>query len=88
MRTAAKLRARMARSPGGWGSNDLDRLFRGFGFVMREGGKHRLYSHPTYPMLRATVPRGSPLATGHVESALKLLDRLDDLSNQIPEGAP
>lgn len=82
MRAAKKLRARMGRSSGGWGADDLDRLYRGFGFHMREGSKHRIYSHPRFPVLRATVPRGSPLANGHVEAALGLLDRLDELIEQ------
>ena len=85
MRAAEKLRARMGRSSGGWGANDLDRLDRGFGFTMREGGKHRVYSHPRFPELRTTVPRGSPLANGHIEAALDLLDRLDWLTQQSTE---
>ena len=75
----------MTRSKAGWKPDDLDRLYRGFGFEVREGSKHRLYSHPRFPELRATVARSSPLATGYVETALELLDRLDALTDSVQE---
>ncbi len=79
MTAADKLRAWMIRTKSGWTVYDLDRLYRGFGFQIREGGKHRIDSHPRYPELRTTVARASPLAVGYVETALDLLDRLDAL---------
>ena len=85
MTAAEKLRARMWRTKGGWRPEDLDRLYRGFGFQVREGRKHRIYSHPSFPELRATVSRASPLATGYIETALELLDRLDELIEQTQE---
>ncbi len=86
MTAADKLRARMSRTKEGWSPADVDRLYRGFGFRVREGAKHRIYSHPRFPWLRATVARSSPLATGYVETALELLDRLDVLSMQQENG--
>jgi hypothetical protein len=75
----------MRRTKGGWSPDDLDRLYRGFGFEVREGSKHRIYSHPRYPQLRATVSRSSPLATGYVATAPDLLDQLDSLRQQAAE---
>ena len=85
-RAAGKLRARMARTKAGWTADDLDRLYLGYGFRVREGGKHRVYSHPRFPELRATVSRASPLAVGYIETALELLNRLDALLGEAENG--
>lgn len=80
--TAEKLRGRMQATKAGWTADDLDSLYEGFGFTYRDGGKHRVYSHPTYPTLIATVKRGNKLPVGYVQVALKLLDRLDELKQE------
>jgi hypothetical protein len=80
MPTAAeKLRERMRASKQGWGPDDLEQLYNGHGFGYRDKGKHRVYTHPAYPALIATVTRGNKLAVGYIQTALKLLDRLDEL---------
>lgn len=83
MPTAAeKLRERMRATKHGWTADDLESLYEGFGFTYRDRGKHRVYSHPAYPALIATVARGNKLPVGYVQFALKLLDRLDDLQQE------
>jgi len=70
---------RMRRSKAGWTYVDLDNLYRGLGFKVREGGKHRVYIHPQFPELRATVTRSRSLAKGYIEHALGLANRLSEL---------
>ncbi len=77
---ARRLRETMGKSKSGWGQNDLDALYIGYGFVLRQGGKHRFYSHPDFPQLHATVSRQNDLPPGYVQSALKLIAELERLS--------
>jgi hypothetical protein len=86
MTAAEKLRQRMQQTKAGWTPDDLDRLYRGFGFRMRNGEKHRVYIHDQYPRLRATVRRSTPLPKGYIETALELLSELDRLQ-QATKGA-
>jgi hypothetical protein len=66
----------MRRSKGGWRLNDLDTLYRGFGFDRKEGGKHCLFVHPVFPDLRATVTRSSTIPVGYVTHAVRTIDAL------------
>ena len=70
---------KMRASKAGWRPGDLERVYLGLGFGMREGSKHRLYIHPKYPELRATVTRSRTLAVGYITEALRLADRLREL---------
>lgn len=79
MSSADKLFIRMLQSKTGWGFNDLDSLYRGFGFEVREGGKHTMYIHPKFPELRATVARHRSLPVGYIQHALQLIEKLKDL---------
>ena len=57
--------ARMLRTKFGWGQKDLEQLYLSYGFDMREGGNHTIYTHPADPwVLRATVARHGSLASG------------------------
>ncbi len=88
--TAAKLRADMENNKTGWGQNDLDTLYSGYGFALRQGGKHRMYYHPHFPQLHETVSRQNDLPPGYAQSALKLvreLERLTEAQHQS-EAAP
>lgn len=69
----------MCRSKAGWGPVDLETLYVGFGFAMREGGKHRVYWHPKHPELRATVTRAKDLPKGYVQEAIRLIRELKRL---------
>ena len=71
----------MMQSKAGWTGEDLRRLYLGHGFEMREGRKHRLYTHPIHKHLRATVTRSpQAVAVGYIETALDLLNQVDQLS--------
>ena len=76
MHDAERLLSRMRASKSGWTDKDLESLYLGFGFEFREGSKHRLYYHPTYPELYAAVARHNSLAKGYVATAVKLIDCL------------
>ncbi|MCR4296415.1 MAG: hypothetical protein NUW21_12830 [Elusimicrobia bacterium] len=78
--TAVKLRADMENNKNGWGQSDLDTLYSGYGFVLRQGGKHRMYYHPAFPQLHQTVSRQNDLPPGYAQSALKLLVELERLA--------
>jgi hypothetical protein len=76
---AQKLLERMKQSKVGWRRQDLDKLYRGFGFVIQHGSNHDIVKHPQYPHLRTTLPRHSYLARGYVDYAIKLIDALIQL---------
>ena len=69
----------MKESKAGWQFNDLDRLYRYYGFKVREGGKHCVYTHPKYPKLKATVTRSRSLAIGYIQCAIKQIEQLREL---------
>jgi hypothetical protein len=67
---------KMRRSKNGWRPGDLEELYAGFGFVYREGSKHRIYFHPVHKDLLATVKRADPLPVGYIARAVKLVQDL------------
>lgn len=69
----------MRISKSGWSANDLHRLYEGYGFNSREGSKHTIYNHPSYPILRATVARHNKIAVGYIQKAVKIIDKLKEL---------
>lgn len=79
---AMKLRADMENNKNGWGQSDLDALYAGYGFVLRQGGKHRFYSHPDFPQLHESVSRQNDLPPGYAQSALKLIRELERLISE------
>lgn len=81
MSSGEKLLSRMRESKAGWQFNDLDKLFRYYGFKVREGGKHCIYTNQKYPFLIATVTRNRSLAIGYVQHAIKLIDQILELEN-------
>lgn len=88
--TARTLREQMKATKSGWGQNDFDTLYTGYGFVLRQGGKHRFYYHPTFPQLHETVSRQNDLPPGYAQSALKLISQLEELAapKAVESGAP
>ena len=81
-----KLLEKMRRSKAGWTCDDLDELYISHGFEMREGGKHRIYIHPKFSELRATVTRSRSLPIGYITTAIKLIDKLCEMEQQHEEG--
>lgn len=75
-RTAEKLLEQMRLSNSGWKRRDLDRLYRGYGFLILPGSKHDIIKHPDYPRLRTTLPRHNPVAKDYVKIAIELVDEL------------
>lgn len=78
--SAQKLREDMENNKSGWGQSDLDDLYTGFGFELRQGGKHRMYTHPFFPQLHQSVSRQNDLPPGYAQSALKLIAELERLT--------
>lgn len=74
--SAEKLLERMRASKHGWGFDELETLYLGFGFSYRDKGKHRVYIHRSNPELIATVARHRKLAIGYIQHAISLIDRL------------
>lgn len=72
---------RMQRTKAGWTFDDLERLYVGLGFEIKEGGKHRLYIHPKFLQLRATVTRHRLLPKGYVSHAVRLAKMLKELES-------
>ena len=68
----------MRRSRSSWGKDDFHRLYRSFGFqeITRPRAPHRVYIHPEFPDLRATVGRHRSLAKGYATTAVRLIDTL------------
>jgi len=65
-----------------WKMADLESLYEGFGFIIKHGQNHDIVKHPNFPHLRSTLPRHIQLAKGHVEYAVKLVDKLSELQKQ------
>ncbi len=82
-----QLLEQMRRRRSGWGEDDLDRLYRSFGFreITRPRSPHRVYVHPEHLDLRATVGRHRSLAKGYATTAVRLIDTL--LARQGIEGS-
>lgn len=74
---AQKLLERMRNSTSGWGQKDFEQLLPGYGFIWKEGKRHRLYRHPKHPELRISVPRHGSLKDWVARDAIKLIDELE-----------
>ena len=80
---AEKLLEQMRNSKSNWKRADLDKLYKGFGFIISHGTNHDIVKHPDFPLLRTTLPRHRELARGYVEFAVKLVDKLLELKRGI-----
>ena len=77
-----KLRRKLARTTQGCRERELHRLYTSYGFVKKEGGRHTIFTHPSYPHLQGAVARHRYLHRSYVTHALKLLDMLDTLKGE------
>lgn len=84
VRKAEKLLERMRKSKSGWRRQDLDRLYKGFGFTITPGGSHDRVSHPDFPHL-INLPRHNKLLVAYVAEAVKNIDRLKEIQKQKEE---
>ena len=77
---AVKLLARMRASKAGWKRNHLDKLYEGFGFIIKAGrGPHDKVYHPDHPELFTFVPHQTKLGEYNITNAIKLIERLQKL---------
>ena len=76
---AEKLLERMRRTKANWKRHDLDTLYEGFGFVLRNGSNHDVVSHPEFPQLSDTLPRHRKVPEYNVRKAIKHIDTLSKL---------
>ena len=79
MSSGHRILEKMRQTKSGWRFADLEKVYLSLGFEFREGKKHRLYMHPRFTELRATVTRSRSLAKGYIEHALHLAKRLEEM---------
>ncbi|WP_419934565.1 hypothetical protein [Candidatus Palauibacter sp.] len=77
-----KLRSKLARTTQGCRERELHRLYTSYGFEKKEGGRHTIFKHPSYPHLIGIVARHRHLHRFYVTDALKLLALLDTLEGE------
>ena len=81
-RKAENLLERMRNSKKGWKRKDLESLYTGFGFIIKNsGGPHDTVVHPEFPELITSLPRHKKLAVYIVSQAIKMVDRLKHLES-------
>ena len=81
-----ELLEQMRRSKSNWRKEDIEKLYREFGFIIRHGGSHDVVTHPEFPKLRATLARHKALPKGYVQFAVKLIDQLLELQKEGNNG--
>ena len=77
-RKAEKLLQRMRSSAVGWTRDDLETLYRGYGFEIRRGSKHDMAVHSKYRDLRTTLPNHKDFAQSYVRCAVQLVTEVLD----------
>ncbi|MEW6405090.1 MAG: hypothetical protein AB1649_25110 [Chloroflexota bacterium] len=81
-----ELLEQMRKSKSNWKKEDIERLYKEFGFILRHGGSHDVVTHPKFPKLRATLARHKALPKGYVQFAVKLIDQLLELQKEGDNG--
>ena len=71
-----KILERMRESLANWKFTDIERLYKGFGFEVRHGANHDIFSHPDYPEIQPVVPRHKDVAKSYVRDAIEAIDKL------------
>lgn len=77
--TAVKLLEDMKNTRSGWGLDDFRTLYKGYGFIETQGGKHVKFTHSAFPELVQHVSRGRSLAPGYAVDAVKMIERLEKM---------
>jgi len=72
----------MRKSKSNWKKEDIEKLYKEFGFIIRHGSNHDIVTHPEFPKLRATLARHKALPKGYVQYAVKLIDQLLELQKE------
>lgn len=73
MAAADKLYEKMLLTKSGWSSTDLETLYLGFGFRLRNKGGHSVYTHPVHRDLSAVVPRHRQIGEVYVHKARQII---------------
>lgn len=77
MSRAEKTLEKMRASLDGWGPDDVTSVYLHFGFIMREGANHRIFTHPDHEDLTGTCGRHRKLSKGYVNDLIKNIDALE-----------
>ena len=81
---ARKLLRRMQKSTANWKPHEVRALYRGCGFVERQGrGSHLIVTHPNYKSLRATIPIHGEVPRYVVSQAIENIDTLQRLQDTL-----
>jgi predicted RNA binding protein YcfA (HicA-like mRNA interferase family) len=80
-RKAEKLLQKARQTKAGWSSDDLIKLYKGFGFEIRQAqGSHVVISHPKYEGLTALIAvHAKELSKAYVVKAVKNIDHALEL---------
>lgn len=80
-RKAEKLLQKARQTKAGWSSDDLIKLYKGFGFEVRQArGSHVVISHPEYEGLTALVAvHAKEIGKAYVAKAIKNIDQALEL---------
>ena len=73
-----KLLQKARQSQAGWSAQDVDRLYKAWGFVVKKiSAKHTSYEHPDYPDITAAVTRSSgDISKSYVTDAIDAIEEL------------
>lgn len=76
MSAREKLLEKARRSQAGWSAQDIDHLYKAWGFVVKRiSAKHTIYEHPDYPDITAAVTRSSgDISKGYVTDAIDAIE--------------
>lgn len=84
--SAQKLFERMQNTQFGWGQDDFEKLFLGYGFKCREGKKHTIYWHPVHTQFKMSVPRHDSLKPWVARESIALIEELIKISEEETDG--
>jgi hypothetical protein len=75
-----KLLEKARNSQAGWGRQDIDSLYRAWGFEAQARANHTWYRHPSHSDLYAAVTRSSgDISRKYVEMAIELIELIEEL---------
>jgi len=80
---AEKLLEKARRSRGDWKRTELEKLYKGYGFVIEHGSKHDIVYHEDHDFLIQTLPRHNKLQPGYARQAVKLIERLLEIEEDL-----
>ena len=71
-----KLLQRMRRSQANWKRRDVQQLLFGYGFQLRHGSNHDVFTHPELIGIQLVLPRHGKVKKVYVKKAIRLIDNL------------